>query len=57
MNFIDAADFIFMMEHRKDVLERLESRITLRERNARIDKAMDSAIAEGKVPPQYDIQG
>ena len=57
MNFIDAADFIFMMEHRKDVLERLESKITLRERNARIDKAMDAAIAKGKVPPEYDIQG
>jgi hypothetical protein len=56
MNFIDAADFIFMMEHRKDVLERLKSKITLRERNARIDKAMDAAIAKGKIPPEYDIE-
>ena len=32
MNFIDAADFIFMMEHRESVLERLKSKITLREK-------------------------
>jgi hypothetical protein len=51
MNFIDAADFIFSLEHRKSVLERLRSKITLREVNARIDKAMDAAIAKGKVPP------
>ena len=50
MNFIDAADFILSQEHRKDVLKRLESKITLRERNARIDKAMDAAIAKGKIP-------
>jgi hypothetical protein len=56
MNFIDAADFILDIDHRKDVLERLESKITLRERNARIDKAMDIAIAKGKIPPKYDIQ-
>ena len=44
------ADFILSQEHRKDVLKRLESKITLRERNARIDKAMDAAIAKGKIP-------
>jgi hypothetical protein len=48
MNFIDAADFILSQEHRKDVLDRLVSKITLRERNARIDKAMDTAIAKRK---------
>ena len=50
------ADFILSIDHRKDVLERLESEITLRERNSRIDKAMDAAIAKGKIPPEYDIQ-
>jgi hypothetical protein len=56
MNFIDAADFILDLDHRKDVLERLESKITLRERNARIDKAMDIMIAKGNIPPEYDIE-
>lgn len=56
MNFIDATAFIFTIDHRKDVIQRLESKITLRERNARIDKAMDIAIAKGKIPPEYDIQ-
>lgn len=56
MSFLDAADFILSIDHRKDVLERLESEITLRERNSRIDKAMDAAIAKGKIPPEYDIQ-
>ena len=56
MSFLDAADFILSIDHRKDVLERLESEITLRERNSRIDKAMDPAIAKGKIPPEYDIQ-
>jgi hypothetical protein len=51
MNFIDAADFILSLEHRESVLERLGSKITLREKNARIDKAMDAAIAKGKIPP------
>lgn len=35
MNFIDAADFIFSQKNRKDVLQRIESKITLRELNAR----------------------
>ncbi len=51
MNFIDATDFIFGIEYREDVLERLASRITLREKNAAIDRAMDKAIEKGKVPP------
>lgn len=53
MNFIDAADFILNIDHRKDVLERLESKITLRELNARIDKAMDAVIAKGNLPADY----
>jgi len=53
MNFIDAADFIFMMEHRESVLERLKSKLTLREKNARIDKAMDAAIAKGNLQADY----
>ena len=32
MNFLDAADFILNIDHRKDVLKRLISKITLRER-------------------------
>jgi hypothetical protein len=56
MNFIDAADFILNIDHRKDVLKRLESKITLRELNARIDKAMDAAIAKGNIPAEYDIE-
>ncbi len=56
MNFIDAADFILSQKNRKDVLERLESKITLRDLNARIDKAMDIAIAKGIIPPEYDIE-
>ena len=50
MNFIDAADFILSLDHRKDVLKRLRSKITLRELNARIDKAMDAAIAKEIFP-------
>jgi hypothetical protein len=50
MNFIDAADFIFMIKLR-DVIKRLQSNITLRERNYRIDKAMEIAIQRGNVPP------
>lgn len=53
MNFIDAADFILSLDHRKDVLKRLRSKITLRELNARIDKAMDAAIAKGNLPADY----
>jgi hypothetical protein len=53
MNFIDAADFIFSQKNRKDVLQRIESKITLRELNARIDKAMDARIAKGDLPADY----
>ena len=49
INFIDAADFIFMIKYGEDVIESLQSSITLRERNARIDKAMEIAIQSGKV--------
>ncbi len=46
MNFIPA-DFILTLEHREDVLERLQ------ERNARIDKAMDTAIAKRNLSADY----
>jgi hypothetical protein len=53
MNFIDAADFILDIDHRKHVLKRLVSKVTLREHNARLDKAMDAAIAKGNLPADY----
>lgn len=53
MNFIDAADFILSLDHRKDVFKRLESKMTLRERNTIIDKAMDARIAKGDLPSAY----
>ena len=40
MNFLDATDFIFMMKHREDILDRLKSKVTMRQRNANIDRAL-----------------
>lgn len=53
MNFLDATDYIFMMQYREDVLDRITSKLTMRQKNALIDKAMDARIAKGDLPADY----
>jgi len=44
MNFLDATVFIFEPQFRTSVIDRLESKKTLRQRNAIIDRALKSGF-------------